>query len=318
MTGYIIRRLLYFIPVIWIVTAVLFFLIRLAPGDPVRNEFGIDVEQETIDARRHELGLDRPLLVQYADWVSRMFQGDFGRSLRARRPVLDELKERLPATLELAALAFILQIVVSVPLGTLAAVYKDSLFARLVTFFTLSSIAIPGFFFATMLVFFFTYKWRIIETPKYVPFNEDPLTNLRHLILPVIALSHGGIAILTRFIRSAVLEALGSDYIRTARSKGLSEWNVVFHHAFRNAMIPAITLVGGTIALLWTGAYITERIFNWPGVGRLTTQALLNQDYPVVQASTFIVTISYCAANLIVDILYGVADPRISYVRRRA
>jgi peptide/nickel transport system permease protein len=269
------------------------------------------------EARREELGLNRPIPVQYVDWVGRMFQGDFGRSIRARQPVIDEIKERLPATLELAVLSFLLSVVIAVPLGTLTAVYPNSIFAKLTTSLTLAAIAIPSFFLSTMLVFFFTYKWRVFETPRYVPFAEDPITNLKNLILPVIALSAGIFPVWTRFIRSSVLEALGQDYVRTARAKGLTHWNVVFRHAFRNAMIPAITLIGGSIALLWTGAFITERIFNWPGIGRLSTNALLNRDYPVIQAVIFLIAISYSVGNLLVDILYGIADPRISYVRRR-
>jgi peptide/nickel transport system permease protein len=317
MTTYILRRLLAMVPTVFLVTLVLFVLLRLTPGDPVLNEFGLEVEPEIYEARREELGLNRPIVVQYVDWVSRMFQGDFGRSIRARVPVIDEIKDRLPATLELAGLAFFLSVIVAIPLGTLTAVYPHTLFARLTTFFTLASIAIPGFFFSTMLVFFFTYKWRIFETPRYVPFTEDPITNLRNIILPTIALSQGLIATWTRFIRSSVIEALGQDYIRTARAKGLTHWNVVFRHAFRNAMIPAITLIGGSIAALATGAFITERIFNWPGVGRLSVNALLNRDYPVIQTVTFLVAILFVLTNLLVDILYGFADPRISYVRRR-
>jgi peptide/nickel transport system permease protein len=317
MTGYIIRRILYMIPILWLVTLVLFVLMRMTPGDPVRNEFGLEVEQETIDARRKELGLDRPIAIQYLDWVGRMFQGDFGRSVRARRPVLDEMKERLPATLELAILGTFLTFLIAVPVGVLAALYPTSLFAKVTTTLTLASIALPGFFFSTMLVFFLTYKWRVFETPRYVPFSEDPIKNLQNIILPTIAVSYATTAVFIRFIRASVLEAISQDYIRTARAKGLSARTVVVRHAFRNALIPIITLAGGTPLLLWTGIYITERIFNWPGMGRLTTTALLNKDYPVVQASIFFVVISVCLANLLVDLLYGVADPRISYVRRR-
>lgn len=317
MTQYILRRLLLVIPTVWLVTLVLFILLRATPGDPVLNEFGIEVEPEIVEARREELGLNRPIVIQYVDWVRRMGTGDFGRSIRARQPVLHEIRERLPATLELFLLGFLLSVVVSVPLGTLCAIYPNAFFAKATTTLTLTSIAVPNFFFSTMLVFFFTYKWRIVETPRYVPFTEDPITNLRNLLLPVIAIAHVTTTIFTRFIRASVIEALGQDYIRTARAKGLTNWTVVFQHAFRNAMIPSITLIGGSIALLWTGAFITERIFNWPGMGRLLINALLNRDYPVIQAGVFLIAISYCIGNLLVDILYGVADPRISYVRRR-
>ncbi|MGE0539164.1 MAG: ABC transporter permease, partial [Dehalococcoidia bacterium] len=313
----IFRRLLAMVPTVFLVTLVVFVLIRMAPGDPVLNEFGLEVEAETIEARREELGLNRPIAVQYLDWVGRAFQGDFGRSIRARRPVVDEIKERLPATLQLAGLAFVVSVIVSVPLGMLTAVYPKTLFAKLTTFFTLSSISIPSFFVGTMLIYFFTYQWRIFETPRYVPFRDDPINNLRNLILPVLTLSYGLIAIWTRFIRSSVIESLGQDYIRTAHAKGLTQWNVVFRHAFRNAMIPAITLMSTSLAFLVSGSFITERIFNWPGLGRLSVTALLNRDFPVIQATIFVSAISLCVANLLADLLYAVADPRISYVRRR-
>ncbi len=316
MTSYIVNRVLATIPVLVIVTLVLFILLRVTPGDPVQIEFGLDLAPEQVELIRHDLGLDRPIYVQYGDWVARMFRGDFGRSLRARRPVAKEIWERLPATLELQAISFALAIAVAIPLGTMAAVKRDSLFATATTSFTLASIAIPGFFFSTLLVFFFTYKFRVFETPRYVPITEDVLVNLKNMVLPVIALSHGTLAVFTRYIRSSVLDALGQDYIRTARSKGLREWAVVSRHALRNAMIPAITLIGLSIATLWTGAFITERIFNWPGVGRLATNALLNKDYPMVQGVTFLVTISYVAANLLVDVGYAIADPRIKYGKR--
>ena len=167
-----------------------------------------------------------------------------------------------------------------------------------------------------IIIYFFTYRFRVFEPPRYVPLLEDPWTNLRNMVLPVIALSHTGIAVYTRYIRSSVLDALGQDYIRTARAKGIRAWHVVSRHALRNAMIPAITLFGLSIATLWTGSFITERIFNWPGVGRLATNSLLNKDYPVVEAIIFIVTISYAVGNLVVDVAYAFADPRINYGRR--
>lgn len=316
MTHYVIRRVLLMIPTVWIVTVLLFVVIRKTPGDPVQIEFGIDGTPEQLQARREELGLNRPIVIQYVDWAGRMLQGDFGRSLRARRPVMDEIKERLPATLELAFGAFLVGLAIAIPLGTLAAVKRDSLFAKLTTTFTLASIAVPGFFFSTMLIFFFTYKWRMFETPTYVDFLEDPVTNLRNIILPVIALSHTTVAVYTRFIRSSVLEVLGNDYIRTARSKGLTEWVVVSRHGLRNAMIPSVTLIGLTLFTLWEGAVITERLFNWPGVGRLAFSALTNKDFPVIQAVVFVAAITTCFGNLFTDIAYAFLDPRISYVRR--
>jgi peptide/nickel transport system permease protein len=317
-TGYIIRRIIALIPVLFIVTVTVFVFMRLTPGDPIQIEFGLDMEisEETREAKRKELGLDRPVPVQYVSWIGRMLQGDFGRSIRAREPVLDLIRERMPATLELAIFAFIFSLAVAVPWGILAAIYRRSWFASITTAVTFASISTPGFFISSMLVFFFTYKFRIFETPRYVPFFDDPITNLQNIILPVIALSIGTIAFYVRFIRSSVLEVLGQDYIRTARAKGLAEFTVVFRHALRNALIPSVTLIGLTIATLWTGAVITERIFNWPGMGRLFFTALVNRDYPVTQALVVFSVISVMFGTLLVDILYSVVDPRISHVRR--
>lgn len=305
------------VPTVWAVTLVLFILIRVTPGDPVAIEFGLEGTPEQIEAYREELGLNRPIILQYLDWVWRVAQGDFGRSLRARQPVSDLIRERLPATLQLATLAFVVGLAVAIPLGVYAAVYRDSVFAKLLTGFTLASLAVPSFFVSTMLVYFLTYKWRIVETPRYVPFNEDPVTNLRNIFLPALALSYGTAAIYTRFVRSSVLEVLNQDYIRTAHAKGLAARTVIARHALRNSLIPTITLVGLALGTLWDGALITERIFNWPGVGRLAFTALVNKDYPVLQAVVFISALSIMLGNLLADIGYALADPRISYVRRR-
>jgi peptide/nickel transport system permease protein len=314
---YIIRRVLLTVPVLWAVTLVLFVLIRITPGDPVLIEFGLEASQDQLEARREELGLNRPLPIQYVDWLQRMLQGDFGKSLRERRPVADMIWERLPATLELQGLALVLAVMIAVPLGTLSALKPKSLLAKTITASTLASIAVPGFFFGTVLIFLFTYKLRLFETPRYVPFTEDPLTNLSNLVLPVIVLSHVPVAIYTRFIRASVLEALGQDYIRTARAKGLDELRLVTRHALRNALIPIVTFIGLSLGGLWTGAFIIERIFNWPGIGRLATTALLNKDYPIAQAIVFISIITFALANLLVDILYAVLDPRIHHGNRR-
>jgi peptide/nickel transport system permease protein len=314
---YILRRVLLTIPVVWGVTLVLFVLLRLTPGDPVQIEFGIEGTPEMVAAERERLGLNRPLFVQYVDWAGRMLSGDFGRSLRSGRPVAGEIWQRLPATLELQVLALAVSLGLAIPLGTFAAVKGRSRLATATTAFTMVSIAIPGFFVSTMLVFLFTYKFRVFETPRYVPLTEDVAANLSNLVLPVIALSYGGVAVLTRYVRASVQEVLGQDYIRTARAKGLSQSAVVLRHALRNAIIPIITLVGLSLGVLWTGSFITERIFNWPGVGRLATTALLNKDYPMVQGVVFLLTMSYILANLLVDIAYAYADPRIRYDRRR-
>ncbi|MHB8577384.1 MAG: ABC transporter permease, partial [Dehalococcoidia bacterium] len=196
----------------------------------------------------------------------------------------------------------------------LAAVYNKSIFGPIVTVFGLAAVSTPVFFFSTLLVYFVTFKWRLMPSPRYIPFNQNPLQNLRYIILPAIALTHPAIGGPTRIIRSNVLEALNEDYIRTARAKGLSEFIVVARHGLRNAMLPSVTLIGLGVATLWEGAFITETIFNWPGVGRLAITSLRGKDYTVVQAIVLLAALSFCFANLAVDILYARLDPRISYV----
>jgi peptide/nickel transport system permease protein len=317
MTSYVVRRVILTIPVLFLVTTALFVLIRVTPGDPILIQYGIEATPDQVEAIRADLGLDRPIVVQYFEWLGNMLSGDFGHSIRSGRPVTEEIWERLPATIEMQMLAFTLAVGVAVPLGAFAALKRRSPFASVTSSFTMAFIAIPGFFVSTMLVFFFTYKFRIFEQPRYVPLTQNPIENLRNLVLPVLALSLSAIAVYTRFVRASVLEALSQDYVRTARAKGLREWQVLTRHALRNALIPMITLFGLSVATLWTGAFITERIFNWPGVGRLATTALVNKDYPVVQTIVFMITISYVVANLLVDIVYAAADPRIRYDSRR-
>ena len=317
MTQYIIRRLLLMVPTIFLVTLILFVLLRLTPGDPVREQYGVDLTPELYQARKHQLGLDRPMPVQYVQWLNGLVHLDFGKSTRTHEPAKTVIFERFPATLELAGLAFGLGLAISIVLGTAAAVYNRTLLGPSVTVFGLAAVSTPGFFFATLLVYFVTFKWRLMPSPRYIPFDKDPLANLKFILLPVIALSHGAVGGPTRIIRSNVLEALTQDYIRTARSKGLGDFVVVVRHGLRNALLPSVTLIGLGVALLWEGAFITEQIFNWPGVGRLAITALRGKDYPVVQAIVLMAALSFSFSNLLVDVLYAKLDPRISYVGKR-
>ena len=317
MTQYIIRRLLLMVPTVFLVTLILFVLLRLTPGDPIREQYGVDLTPELYQARKHQLGLDRAMPVQYVEWLNGLVHLDFGKSIRTREPARKVIFERFPATLELSLLAFAVGLGISIVLGTLSAVYNHTLLAPSVTVFGLASVSIPGFFFATLLVYFITFRWRLMPSPRYVPFTHDPIQNLKFILLPVIALSHSALGGPTRLIRSNVLEALTQDYIRTAKAKGLSRMVIVMRHGLRNALLPSITLIGISVATLWEGAFIIEQIFNWPGVGRLALTALRGKDYTVVQAIVLMSALSFSFANLIVDILYAKLDPRISYVGKR-
>jgi peptide/nickel transport system permease protein len=316
-TGYILRRLLMMIPVAFFASLILFVLLRMTPGDPVRTQLGEQVTAENYQALRRELGLDQPWPVQYVRWLGHVVQGDFGKSLRNRAPVRDEIIDRLPATLQLGAASFVIALGVAVPLGILSAIFRRSPLGFFATAFTQVGVSLPNFFFGLVLIYFIAAKLRWVPPGGYIEFAEDPVQFFKRLILPAITLSLAGAAIQTRFIRSGLLDTLHQDYIRTARAKGLAEWAVIGRHALRNSLIPSVTLLGLQVGAILEGAFITETIFAWPGVGRLAVQSLSARDYPIVQAVVLLGVFSFMFANLIVDLAYAYLDPRISYARRR-
>jgi peptide/nickel transport system permease protein len=316
MTGYITRRMLAMIPVALLVTMALFVMIRLTPGDPVRVILGEQATPETVVALRHKLGLDEPYPVQYAKWLSRVVRLDFGRSLGARIPVRQAITERLPATLELGLTGFVVGLVFAILIGTFAAVFRDSIFARLATAFSLVFVSLPVFLVGILLILLLSLHWRLLPAGGYTEFSKSPAQNIKHLLMPALVGALVVSATFSRFVRSSLLETLYTDYIRTARAKGLQELSVVTRHAMRNALLPVVTLIGLAIGSLWEGAVITESVFSWPGVGRLSVDALGRRDYPVVQAVVLIAAFSFMIANLLVDIAYAYLDPRISYGSR--
>ena len=317
MTGYILRRLLLMVPVAFFASIILFVLLKLTPGDPVRIQLGEQITAENYAALRAELGLDRSYPEQYVRWLSHMAKGDFGRSLRNREPVRDLIAERLPATLQLGLAAFVLSIVVAVPLGVLSATFRRSPLGLFAAMFTQVGVSLPNFFVGLLLIYVFAARFGWVPPGGYSEFSDGAVDWLKRLILPAITLSLFGAATQTRFIRSGLLDTLHQDYIRTARAKGLDEWRVITGHALRNALIPSVTLLGLQIGTLLEGAFITEQIFAWPGVGRLTVNALSTRDYPIVQAVVMIAVFSSMFANLLVDLAYAKLDPRISYSGRR-
>jgi peptide/nickel transport system permease protein len=304
------------VPVALMASVILFLLLKLTPGDPVQIQLGEQITAENYQALREELGLNEPVPVQYLRWVSRVGQGDFGKSLRNRRPVWDEIRDRLPATIQLGVAAFVLSLIVAVPLGILAAIYRRSPIGFFATAFTQIGVSLPGFFFGLVLIYVFASQLKLLPPGGYVGFSEDVGEWFKRLILPAITLCLFGAATQTRFIRSGLLDTLHQDYIRTAHAKGLAEWSVIGRHALRNALIPSVTLLGLQIGAILEGAFITETIFAWPGVGRLAVQAIGARDYPVVQAVVLLAVFAFMFANLLVDIAYAYLDPRISYARR--
>jgi peptide/nickel transport system permease protein len=316
MTGYILRRILMMVPVAFFASLILFILLKLTPGDPVLLQLGQQVTEENYRAVRHDLGLDQPVPVQYAKWVVRVAHGDFGKSLRNRAPVLDEITGRLPATLQLGLAAFVLGLGVAVPLGILSAVFRRSPLGLMAAAFTQIGVSLPNFLVGLVLIYVFAARFGLFPPGGYVSFFDNPTDALKRLVLPAVTLSLAGAAIQTRFIRSGLLDSLNQDYVRTARAKGLPEWAVVGRHALRNALIPSVTLLGLQVGALLEGAFITESIFAWPGVGRLAVQSLGARDYPIVQAVVLMAVFAFMISNLLVDIAYAYLDPRISYARR--
>jgi peptide/nickel transport system permease protein len=317
MTHYILRRILIMVPVALLVTIFLFVLIRQTPGDPTLVQLGEEATPETRAALRAQLGLDQPVYLQYVKWLQRLMRGDFGRSIRNNQPVSEAIVERLPATLELGAVAFIFCVGIAIPLGVLAALYRRGPVGVAASTFTFAGVSMPNFFLGILLILVFSLTLGWFPPGGYVPFAEDPIENLRRIVLPAIALGTFSLAVNMRLMRSSLLDAIVQDYIRTARAKGLPERLVFFRHALKNALIPVITIVGIQVGALWEGAFVTETIFAWPGVGRLVINSIGGRDYPVVQAVVLLAAFSFMLSSLLVDIAYAYLDPRISYGRRR-
>jgi len=313
MTTYVLRRLVLMLPVAFLVTVGVFMLIHLSPGDPALVILGEDRTPDAIAQVHRDLGLDRPLYVQYGIWASRIARGDWGRSITTHEPVWSAITDRLPATLELGIAALLWSLAVAIPLGTIAAVRRGSIVDRVATGVAVFGVSVPNFFIGIVLIFLLSVTARIFPFGGYVPLAQDPLESLRHVALPAIALGTAGTAINMRFTRSSMIEVLNLDYIRTARAKGNSWRRVVFIHALKNALIPVVTIVGLQIGGIIEGAVVTETVFTWPGVGRLAVESIYNRDYTVVQGVVLLAAFSYMFANLAVDLVYGWLDPRISY-----
>jgi peptide/nickel transport system permease protein len=313
MTAYVVRRLLLMVPVAFLVTVGVFMLIHLTPGDPALIMLGEDRTPQAIAQIHQQLGLDKPLYVQYEIWLGRLAHGDLGRSITTHEQVTGAIFDRLPATLELGIVSLVWSLIVAIPLGTIAAVRRGSLVDQVATGLTVAGVSIPNFFIGIVLIFVLSVSLRLFPFGGYVPFTQDPVESLRHVILPAIALGTAGTAINMRFTRSSMIEVLNHDYIRTARAKGASWRRVVFVHALKNALIPVVTIIGLQIGGIIEGAVVTETVFTWPGVGRLAVESIFNRDYTVVQGIVLLAAFSYMVANLLVDLAYGWLDPRISY-----
>jgi ABC-type dipeptide/oligopeptide/nickel transport system permease component len=312
MRQFILRRLLVTVPVLLGVSVLAFAIMHVVPGDPVRLIAGPDAPEDVVQRLRGDLGLDRPLHVQYWSFLTRAVQGDLGRSLRSRAPVVDEILTRFPATLELTTVSMLIAVLVGVPLGLVSAVRRASWVDYTAMGLSLSTLSMPVSWFAIVAIWIFSLNlgWFPVSGRGGPVWEWD---GLRHVALPAITLATTSVAIISRLTRSGMLEVLGRDYITTARAKGIAEPLVVGKHALKNALIPVVTVVGLQYGFLLGGAVVTETIFAWPGVGRLAITSILQRDYPVVQGCVLLVAVVFVLINLVVDLLYGVLDPRIRY-----
>ena len=315
MIRYILRRLVLMIPVALLVTVGVFALARISPVDPVLVFAGEERDPAMLEAIRHQLGLDQPLPVQYVAWLSHALQGDLGRSFQNKQRVTEAISERLPATFELGLAALVISVTLALVIGILSAVKRNSVVDLLSTSITLMGVSFPSFFLGVVLILLFAYviPGRIFPPGGFVPITTDVGENLRRLVLPAITLATGSLALNLRQVRSSLLEVFGHEYMRTARAKGLRESAVIIRHALKNALIPVVTLIGIQIGAIIEGAFITEQIFFWPGIGRLAVQAIPSGDYPVVQGVVLVSAFSFMFTTLVVDVLYAWLDPRISY-----
>ncbi|WP_032710707.1 ABC transporter permease [Salinispora arenicola] len=311
MTRFVLRRLLQSGVVLLGVTLVVFLLLQLVPGDPVRVALGTRFDPETYEALRSRAGLDRPLPVQYASYVGHALTGDLGVSFRSGRPVTAIVLERLPATLSLALTAVVFALLVAFPLGVLSALRSGSVFDHAARVFSQFGVSVPDFWMGIMGILLFAGVLGWFPPSGYVALTEDPVGWLSHVFLPAVTVGLVIASILTRFIRSSVLEVLAEDYVRTAEAKGLPTRLVVVRHVLRNALIPVVTVVAVQLASLLGGVIVIEVLFAWPGVGRLTYDAVQARDYPVLQGAVLLVAALFLLVNLLVDVLYARLDPRI-------
>ena len=330
----IIRRLMFLVLVLFGLSLITFTLSHLVPADPARLIAGPRASKSAVEKVRHEYGLDKPVYKQYVDYVKGVSRLDFGRSFTSRRPVREDLGRYLPATIELGLYAFLLAALVGIPLGVASAVKRDTFVDHVSRFVSISGLALPVFWLAIMTQFLFFGKLGWLPDGERLPVEVEPpraITHLyaidalltgdlhtfkiavQHLAMPVVVLAYGSLAVVTRMVRGGMLEVLNQDYVRTARAKGLAQNVVVVRHALKNALLPTVTSLGLQVGLLFSGAFLVEIVFSWPGIGRYTVKATETIDYNAIMATTLIIAVIFVVVNLLVDILYLFLDPRISY-----
>jgi len=305
MIAFLLRRLALTAPIIWIVVTLVFGLIHMVPGDPVAQMLGEGASVSEVERLRHDLGLDRSLFEQYRTYMTGLIRGDLGTSFRNQEPVASSILARYPATMELAVAATVFSLILAIPFGVVSAVRRGRLADRAIGFFSLLGVSLPSFVLGPMLILLFSITLGLLPVS-----GRDGLLNL---ILPAVSVGGAFAAFTTRMVRGSMLEEIQQDYVRTARAKGLPERIVLFQHALRNGLIPVLTVVGLQMGAMMAGAIIIETIFSWPGLGRLTIQAINARDYPLAQGCILSISLTYIFINLITDVLYSAVDPRIRY-----
>ncbi|MFK7858092.1 MAG: ABC transporter permease [Granulosicoccus sp.] len=312
MGSFLLRRFFGAVLVMFVVATLVFFMLRIVPGDPIAAMLADAGGQEEVAALKAKLGLDHSLLVQYMKWLGNILQGDFGNSIYgSRQPVATILLEALPRTLSLAFMGFVIALVIGIPAGIVSAMRRNTPTDTAVSLFAFLGLSMPDFWLAILLIIAFAANLQWLPAIGYVPMSDGIWLWFKHLILPSIAVGTAFSAIIARMIRSSLLETLRSDYMRTAASKGLSPRALMIDHALPNAMIPVITVIGIAFALLISGAVVVENVFAIKGLGRVLIEGILNRDYPVVQGAVLVVSAFFVFSNMLVDLLYGVIDPRI-------
>jgi peptide/nickel transport system permease protein len=311
MASYVANRLLQFIPTFFLVSVVVFLMVRAIPGDAAHVLLGPTATQDQIFALRTEMGLDRPIWIQYGIWIKGVGRGDLGRSWINDYPVAKLIRQKLPATIALAIGAILVALLIAVPFGVLSALRSGTWIDRILSFYSSLLLAIPTFWLGVLLVLAFSLKLKWLPPSGYVPFTQHPIQSLKLLLLPSITLGAYLSAIFARFLKSSIAESLQQDYVRTAAAKGLSESRIVRGHVLKNALIPVVTMFGIQFGGLLGGAVIVEAIFGWPGLGRLLVTSIASRDYSVVQGTILLAAAAFLVVNLITDLTYGLLDPRI-------
>lgn len=313
MGRYILQRLAGMLAVMFTVVTIVFIIVRIAPGDPAAVMLGPDASAQDISQLRARLGIDQPLPIQYALFLGQLIRGDLGESIFLNRPVLSALADRAEPTFFLTLFAIAIASVIAIPIGILSAYRRGSLFDQATTTVAMLAASIPSFWLGLLLIQYFAVRFGVFPVSGYGGPGASLATRLYHLVLPAFALGIVSSALILRFTRASMLDVLNDDYVRTARSKGMGEFRVVMKHAFKNALIPVLTVIGLTAALLVSGAVVTETVFGLPGIGSLVVSAVLRRDYPVIQGALLIIAALYVLINFVIDMLYLVIDPRVKY-----